>query len=210
MKNHEALTIDRRTAIKWVMAASAALGASTTSFEVFGASSGYGKDPDILKVYKPGELWPLVLTSQQKQTSRVLCDTIIPRDGDTPAASQVGAVEFIDEWISAPYDTFSKDRSLIISGLAWIEKEAQRRYDKAFVSLSEREIAAICDDISPRQDAKAVNDEPAIFFARFRTLTAIAYYTTPVGMKDIGYVGNVPLREYVGPPTEVMKKIGLV
>jgi hypothetical protein len=28
-------------------------------------------------------------------------------------------------------------------------------------------------------------------------------------MKDIGYVGNVPLASFDGPPTEVLRKLGL-
>jgi hypothetical protein len=29
-------------------------------------------------------------------------------------------------------------------------------------------------------------------------------------MKDIGYVGNIPLAEFNGPPREVLEKLGLV
>ena len=49
----------------------------------------------------------------------------------------------------------------------------------------------------------------AKFFAKFRDLTAGGFYTTPVGMKDIGYVGNVPLERFDGPPLELLKKAGL-
>ena len=47
------------------------------------------------------------------------------------------------------------------------------------------------------------------FFKKFRDLTAGGYYTTPEGMKDIGYVGNVPLATFDGPPPEVLRKLGL-
>ena len=49
----------------------------------------------------------------------------------------------------------------------------------------------------------------AKFFARFRDLTATGFYTSPVGMKDIGYVGNTPLAQFEGPPPEVLRKLGL-
>jgi choline dehydrogenase-like flavoprotein len=35
------------------------------------------------------------------------------------------------------------------------------------------------------------------------------FYTTPQGSKDLGYVGNVPLLEFPGPPPEVLKHLGL-
>ena len=40
-------------------------------------------------------------------------------------------------------------------------------------------------------------------------LTAGGFYTTPIGMKDIGYTGNVPLERFDGPPIEALKKAGL-
>jgi hypothetical protein len=47
------------------------------------------------------------------------------------------------------------------------------------------------------------------FFRRFRDLVAVGYYTTPEGMKEIGYVGNLPLARFEGPPAEVVAKLGL-
>jgi hypothetical protein len=49
----------------------------------------------------------------------------------------------------------------------------------------------------------------AKFFARFRDLTAGGFYTTPQGMKDIGYTGNTPLATFDGPPAAVLQKLGL-
>ena len=50
----------------------------------------------------------------------------------------------------------------------------------------------------------------AHFFSRFRSLSAAAYYGTPAGWEAIGYVGNVPLQQFDGPPAEVLQKLGLV
>jgi hypothetical protein len=50
----------------------------------------------------------------------------------------------------------------------------------------------------------------ASFFAKFRTLTAGGFYSTPEGWADIGYVGNKPMAEFPGPPAEVLKHVGLV
>ena len=35
------------------------------------------------------------------------------------------------------------------------------------------------------------------------------YYTTDTGTKDVGYVGNVALSTFDGPPTEVLEKLGI-
>ena len=109
------MTLDRRTAMKWVLAAGAA--AQLPDFAVAatpaGSPKGYGKDPDLLKRYAAGDSWPLTLNDAQRQTTRALCDLIIPADAHSPAASAVATHEFLDEWISAPYPDCQRDRETI-------------------------------------------------------------------------------------------------
>ncbi|WP_129640855.1 gluconate 2-dehydrogenase subunit 3 family protein [Peristeroidobacter agariperforans] len=208
---NDSMRIDRRTALKWVLAASAALQLPATALAQDTAKSvtGYGKDPNLLKVYQIGELWPLTLSEQQRATATVLSDLIIPADDESPAASKVGVVDFIDEWISAPYPNNQQDKPVVVQGLAWLDQEAQRRFKNNFSALMEKERVAICDDISAAKPA-AQFEQAAKFFARYRALTAGGYYTTPVGMKDLRYVGNVAMTKFDGPPPEVLKKLGLL
>jgi hypothetical protein len=200
--------IDRRTAVKWVLAAAAAMQLPKPAFADSMVKAGYGKDPDLLKVYKADSLWPLTLSKPQRVTATTLCDVIIPADDQSPAASSVGVVDFIDEWISAPYPDNVRDKPIIVDGLAWIDAESQRRFKKGFAQLSETQRVAVCDDISAK-DPKPEFAKGASFFTRYRSLTAGGFYTTPVGMKDLRYVGNVALTSYDGPPAEVLKKLGL-
>ena len=69
--------------------------------------------------------------------------------------------------------------------------------------------SAICDAICYLPKAVPQLAEAARFFARFRDLTVGGYYTTPEGMRDIGYVGNVALAQFDGPPPEVLERVGL-
>jgi hypothetical protein len=206
--------LDRRTAIKWVLAASAALRLPSMSFDAAAAiaatgTQGYGKDPNLMKVYVAGELWPLTLTKDQRATATALCDLIIPADDQSPAASSVGVVDFIDEWISAPYPGHAADRETVLEGLSWLESEGQRRFGTAFTTLLTAQMAAIADDLT----AEPVKDgftAAAAFFARYRALTAGGFYTTPIGMRDLQYVGNVAMTRFDGPPQEVLKRLGLL
>lgn len=200
--------VDRRTALKWVIAAAAAMQLPKPTFADSMVQAGYGKDPDILKIYKADSLWPLTLTKPQRATATVLSDVIIPADDQSPAASAVGVVDFIDEWISAPYPDNVRDKPIILEGLTWIDAESQRRFKKDFAKLSETQRVAICDDISAK-DPKAEFAQAAAFFGKYRSLTAGGFYTTPVGMKDLRYVGNVALTSFEGPPPEVLKRLGL-
>jgi hypothetical protein len=207
----EGLRVDRRTAVKWVLAASAALKLQNISLDAAAAApaaQGYGKDPDLMKIYKSGELWPLTLNAEQRATASALCDLIIPEDAQSPAASSVGVVDFIDEWISAPYPEHAVDRKTVLGGLGWLDEESQQRFKARFAKLSATQKAAIADDLSAKP-AKAELAEAAAFFVRYRALTAGGFYTTPVGMRDLKYVGNVALQTFDGPPAEVLKKLGL-
>lgn len=203
--------MDRRTALKWMMTAAAAVAIMDRPAWSADApaAKGYGTDPDLLKTYKPGDLWPLTFTDAQRATAAALCDVIIPADDKSPAPSKLGVPDFIDEWISAPYDGHSNDKRTIVDGLAWLEAESQKRFGNGFTSLVLRQKTALCDDICSLQKAKEEFRTPARFFRRFRDLTAGGFYSTPEGMKDIGYIGNVPLKTFDGPPPEVLQKLGL-
>jgi hypothetical protein len=203
--------MDRREAIKWMLAASAtisvldrrALGAQRTT------AVGYGSDPKVMEAYKPGDLWPLTFTAEQRKTVTVLCDLIIPADEKSPSASQLQVPDFLDEWVSAPYARQQTDRKQILEGIAWLDKEAQKRCRSAFASLTQEQQRQICDDIAYPPKANPPFREAARFFAKFRDLTASAFYTTPEGMKDIQYVGNVALTKFDGPPPEVLDYLKL-
>jgi hypothetical protein len=213
------MSMDRRTTLKWMLAAAATAPSLQVSFgadagalarDVAAGQKGYGTDPQLVKEWTAGGPWPLTLTESGRQTVAALCDLIIPADDHSPAASAVGVVDFIDEWISAPYPQQRGDREIVLPGLAWLDDEARRRFGKAFATINDTQRSRIADDICSTAKAKPVFANAAKFFAKFRDLTAGGFYTTPVGMKEIGYVGNVPLERFDGPPLEALKKAGLI
>lgn len=211
------MSLDRRTTIKWMFAAAASVpslqsigfAAEPLARDVAAGQAGYGTDPGLTKAWKPGGPWPLTLGVAARLTTAALCDLIIPADDVSPSASSVGVVEFIDEWISAPYPQQRADRELILPGLRWIESESQGRFGKAFAALGQAQKEAIANDICSPAKAAPNAAKAAKFFAKFRDLTAGGFYTTPVGMKDIGYTGNTPLARFDGPPLAALKKAGL-
>lgn len=208
--------MDRRTTLQWMLTASVAMpflrttwAADSSVTEHQQIAKGYGPDPNLMRDYRPGDLWPLTFTQEHKQTATALCDLLIPADERSPSASQVGVVDFIDEWISAPYRGQREDRDIVLSGLAWLNEESAQRFAHRFAELSATQQRSICDDICFVPKARAELVPAARFFARFRDLTAGGFYTTPEGRKDLGYVGNVAMTSFEGPPIEVLRKAGL-
>lgn len=198
--------MDRRTTLRWMLAA-ATLPAWPGA--VAAPAAGYGTDPDLVRSYRPGELWPLTFSEPQRRAAAALCTLIIPADEHSPSAAELEVHTFIDEWISAPYPRHVKDRALIVKGLGWIDREAKRRFGKPFAASSETQQRSICDPICHLPKAPPRRAEAAKFFARFRDLTAGGFYTTPQGTKDLRFVGNTPSVTFDGPPAEVLQIVGV-
>jgi hypothetical protein len=202
--------MDRREAIKWMLTAAATVSVLEGN-GLAGAvvAKGYGTDPNLMDSYKPGSIWPLTFSPEQRRTVAALCDLIIPADEKSPSASELSVHDFIDEWISAPYSRQQEDRKVVLEGLAWLEAESRKRYEKSFVDATADQKRRITDDICYVSTAAARFKRAAEFFAKFRDLTASGFYTTPEGMKDIQYMGNVALTKFDGPPPEVLAYLKL-
>lgn len=217
MSSFEPPRIDRRTTLKWVIAAAATpilarsrgVSADSQRPAAGAAVKGYGTDPDLQRIYAPGELWPLTLTAEQRAVAAALCDLIIPADEHSPSASAAGVVDFIDEWISAPYPDQRADRDIVLAGFGWLDEESGRRFGRSFVALDASQRGSIADDICYLPKAQPSFVTAAKFFARYRDLTAGGFYTSSAGTKDLQYVGNLPLAQFDGPPLDVLKAVGL-
>lgn len=220
-----ALPMDRRQALK-VMAIAAAAGPALAACAPGEESSepttpapannpkaaGTPSDPDLVAPTVP---WERSLTGDELESLAALCDVILPADERSPSASQLGAHDFIDEWVSAPYEASQRDAVLIRGGLVWLDREAADRFggDDAtgprFRELSKEEKHALCDDICYLPEAPAGYESAARFFDRVRYLTSTAFWTTTEGMLDLQYVGNAPRIVWELPPPEVLRHIGL-
>lgn len=202
--------LSRREVIKFFVAVSAAsaLG-EATAFSQAQIAKGYGTDPALSKIYNPGDVWPLTLSASEKAAATALADVIFPADDLGPAASALRVPDYIDEWVSAPYPDQRAVRPVILDGLAWLDAESQKRFSKSFAMAGAEQKRALCDDIAWPPHAKPEHKKGAEFFIAFRMLASIAYYGTPDGWSAIGYVGNVPLAAFDGPPKEVLERLGL-
>ena len=163
-------------------------------------------DPELLNAKAN---WPRVLSASELVTLGALCDMIIPADDKSPSATAVGVPAYINEYVSAPYDWAERALVRVRGGLTWIDVESGKRFGKRFSAATVAERTQICDDICYVPRAKQDFQAAARFFDQIRDLTASGFYTTDAGMKDLQYVGNVPLAKFDGPPAEVLRKLGL-
>lgn len=165
---------------------------------------GTPSDP-VLQVAKAD--WPNKLQQRELTTLSALCDMIIPADAKSPAASAVGVPAYINEWASRPGGDASLVR--VRGGLAWLDRESMTRFRTRFHLATVAQRTAICDDICYLPQAKPEHQFAAQFFDTIRDQSATAFYTTPQGWKDLGYIGNVAMPTFRGPNAEIRRQIGV-
>ena len=167
---------------------------------------GYGSDPNLLHpVPVP---WPLTLSDAHRHTLSVLADILIPADEFSPAASAVGVIDVLDEWVSAPYPDQQAHHTELLSGLDWLARESNRRFAREFVELDEPARLQIIDDIAFAESAGSAYARPAEFFDNFRRLVTGIFYTSPEGTAELGYMGNVAISgPWPGPTQEAIQHL---
>ncbi|MBT5186034.1 MAG: gluconate 2-dehydrogenase subunit 3 family protein [Kordiimonadaceae bacterium] len=169
-------------------------------------SQGYGQDVDV---NNPVVTWDKTLNGTQLKNLDVVGDLIIPADDKSPSASQLNITDFINEWVSAPYPTQEDDRKMVLIGLDWLNGQANVEDVRYFHELPADKQAAIFDKLASAVEAGTASADHSLFMERIVYLYVGGYYTTDEGMEDIGYVGNVPIESFDGPPQEVLDKLGL-
>ncbi len=176
----------------------------TEGIEEVATSSGYGRTPSELALDKKLAA-EVFLTEQELSTIAVLCDLILPATATAGSATDAGVPEFIEFIVK----DMSYHQLPLRGGLMWLDGEAMKRYEKQFVTLSEKQQLSIIDDIA-YPDPKNLKPEMGpgrSFFDRMRNLTLTGYYTTKMGFDDLGYVGNRP-NLWDGVPKEELDKHG--
>lgn len=198
----------RQHSIKWILAATSAMSALEAQegfFKEF--DKGYGSDPNLIN---SKVTWDLIMTKEQLSIAHALCELIIPADEFSPSASDVGVPDFINEWVSAPYPQQQGHKNQILPFLDWLNETSKAAHGKVFYQCDQPQKIALCDQLAFPHKAKPEWRGQANQFGLFRQLTGGAFYTTPEGMKDLKYMGNVPQATFKGPPPEVLKHLGLI
>lgn len=143
-------------------------------------------------------------TDEEMKSIIILSDIIMPGDGTSKPASEVGVPEFI-EFITKDIPSH---QTPMRGGLRWLKNESYKRYEKDFVELSKEEQIAIIDDIAYPNDVKPEFTQGAQFFSRIRNLVTTGYFTSKEGIEYLGYKGNSP-NVWDGVPEEVLQKHGM-
>lgn len=143
-------------------------------------------------------------TAAEMATITILADIIIPKDAVSGSASDAKVPDFIEFIVK----DMPHHQTPMRGGLRWLDLESLKRFEKPFTAITDQQRIQIVDDIAYPAKAKPEFRQGVAFFNLMRDLTATGFYTSEIGGKDIGYVGNRP-NQWNGVPDDVLKQYGL-
>jgi len=219
--------MDRRKSIKALLVGSASAGlvieackTPTTKNPQAGADAFAGLDrmKEEKAAYDKVMAEPAFFTDHEMKTIVVLEDIIIPKDAVSGSASDAKVHDFIAFIVKDKPELQTPVRG----GLRWLDMESFKRFNVSFVDASHEQQIQIVDDIAypeiefkdekgntvKRGKVKSGLQQGVAFFSTMRDLVASGFYTSEIGVKDVGYVGNVP-NQWNGVPDDVLKQYGL-
>lgn len=143
-------------------------------------------------------------TKHEMATITVLADIIIPKDEVSGSASDAKVPEFIEFIVK----DIPEHKVPMRGGLKWLDVYCFNKFSRSFIDASADQQISIIDEIAYPKKAKPEVRAGVTFFNRMRSLTASGFYTTEIGVKDIGYAGNAP-NQWTGVPADVLKQYGM-
>jgi gluconate 2-dehydrogenase gamma chain len=142
-------------------------------------------------------------TPHEMATITILTDIIIPKDDISGNASQAKVPEFIEFIVK----DIPKHQIPMKGGLRWLDMQCLNRYQKPFKDCTVQQQIEMIDLIAYPERAKKKKEltQGVAFFSLIRNLTVTGFYTSEMGVKDLGYAGNTP-NQWNGVPIEVLKQ----
>ncbi len=142
-----------------------------------------------------------VFSEHEMATITVLADIIIPKDEVSGSASEAKVPDFIEFIVR----DMPQHQVPMKGGLRWLDMHCLKQYEKAFKDCSQQQQIEVVDAIAYPNKAKADMKQGVAFFSLMRNLTVTGFYTSEIGVKDLGYAGNKP-NQWNGVPPEVLKQ----
>jgi hypothetical protein len=140
----------------------------------------------------------------EMKTISILADIIIPKDETSGSATDAGVPAFI-EFIAKDMPDY---QTPLRGGIKWLDIQTLKRFNSDFASCTAEQQIEIVDEIAFPEKAKPEFKQGVSFFNTMRDLTACGFFTSEIGIKDLGYVGNRP-NQWDGVPADVLAQYGL-
>lgn len=154
--------------------------------------------------YKELTAEPKFFTDHEMATIAILADIIIPKDNISGSATDAKVPDFIEFIVHEK----TEHQTPMRGGLRWMDMYCLNNYGKTFRECDDKQKVALVDQIAYPKKVKPELKQGAAFFSLMRNLTSSGFYTSEIGVKDVGYLGNRP-NQWNGVPDDVLKQYGL-
>lgn len=206
--------MDRRKSLKLLAGGALATGAIVAGCNTTDKQTAAAKDPlegmkiDRYDAERERERELLAMdaffTPHEMATITVLGDIIIPKDEFGGSASEARVPEFIEFIVK----DMPQHQTPMRGGLRWLDLQCLRRFEKPFKDCGTEQQIEVVDLIAYPEKAAPEMQQGVSFFNLMRNLTATGYYTSEIGIKDLGYAGN-KANKWNGVPDDVLQQYGL-
>jgi gluconate 2-dehydrogenase gamma chain len=167
------------------------------------AGAGPAREPAEIERYKK-LVAEKFFDDHEMKTLTILVDIIIPRDEVSGSATDAKVPEFLEFIVK----DMPKHKVPMRGGLKWLDLQCLKKYSKAFSDCTTEQQIEVVDKIAYPEQAAYNMHQGVAFFNLLRDLTATGFYTSEIGIKDIGYVGNKP-NQWDGVPQDVLDHYGV-
>lgn len=123
---------------------------------------------------------PKKFNAHNFQTLRKLGEMIIP------GANEAGAAEYID-FLASRNDELA---AIFNGGFAWLDHYMQKMYGADFLKAAAAQQTELLDKLAYTKNVTPETAPGVPFWTWTRNMIVDAYYTSPAGVKDIGFMGN--------------------
>jgi gluconate 2-dehydrogenase gamma chain len=137
-------------------------------------------------------------------TIAVLSDIIIPADEISGSATQAKVPDFIEFIVK----DMPEHQTPMRGGLRWLDIQSNKQFKNPFVDCTPQQQISLIDEVAYPKKAKPEMQQGVSFFNLMRNLTATGFYTSEMGIRDIGYMGNKP-NQWNGVPADVLQQFNL-
>lgn len=137
---------------------------------------------------------PTFFNPHEYATITELSSMIIPTD-ETPGAREAQVNEYIDMIANEGSESLKK---LYRNGLKWLDKTSRSRHGKLFIDLSKDQQVELLTEISHVRHASTNIPLQTKFFRQVKHDTVDGFYTSKIGLDELGYKGNAVLDEFPG------------
>lgn len=142
--------------------------------------------------------------THEMATITILVDIIIPKDERSGSATDAKVPDFIEFIVKDEPEHQLPMRG----GLRWLDVKCLNKYNNDFKSCTPQQQNEIVTAIAYPSLATPEMQAGVTFFNKIRDLTAIGFFTSKMGIEDLGYKGNTP-NQWKGVPQDVLKMYGL-